>query len=206
MINRVKKSVTKNGRSAGQQMAMITLEDLEGQIDGVLFAETFADVVKRYPDSVALEQIVFLRGKIDKRRETPSIMVNDVIPISDAIGKLTTSLGLTLDPTRHAPAITAELDPLLRRHKGNAEVYIQVATAPNRRVVMRLDRERFVKPTQLLKEDLERLLGGDAVQFSGAGTRRKKKTVQEALFQEEKPEAEMPPEEMASDSLETVDA
>src|SRR5205807_2205668 len=44
MINRVKKSVTKNGRSAGMMMAMITLEDLEGQIDGVLFAETLADV------------------------------------------------------------------------------------------------------------------------------------------------------------------
>src|SRR5262249_52646427 len=31
MINRVKKSVTKMGRSAGMQMANITLEDLEGQ-------------------------------------------------------------------------------------------------------------------------------------------------------------------------------
>ena len=152
-----------------------------------------------------MEQIVFLRGKIDRRRETPSVVVNDVIPINDAIGKLTTSLGLTLDPTRHPPAITGELDSLLRKHKGNAEVYIQVSTGPNRRVVMRLDRERFVKPTLELKQDLERLLGGDAVQFSGAGTRRKKKTTQEPLFQEEKLEAEMPPEDMPSDSLETAD-
>ena len=53
MINRVKKSVTKNGRSAGMSMAMITLEDLEGQIDGVLFAETLADITKRYPESVS---------------------------------------------------------------------------------------------------------------------------------------------------------
>ena len=33
MIARVKKVVTKNGRSAGMQMAIITMEDLDGQID-----------------------------------------------------------------------------------------------------------------------------------------------------------------------------
>ena len=85
MINRVKKSVTKNGRSAGMSMAMITLEDLEGQIDGVLFAETYADVLKKYPDAISPERIVFLRGKIDRRRETPSIIVADAIPVEDAI-------------------------------------------------------------------------------------------------------------------------
>ena len=189
MINRVKKSVTKNGRSAGMTMAMITLEDLEGQIDGVLFAETLADVVKRYPDAISLEKIVFLRGKIDRRRETPSLMVTDAIPIEDAIPRLTTSLGLKLDPTRHAPAITAELDPLLRRHKGNTEVYLQVATTPTQRVVMRLDRERFVKPTGDLKNELDHLLGGDCIQFSGAGTKRKKRQAQQALFKEESAES-----------------
>jgi DNA polymerase-3 subunit alpha len=189
MISRVKKSVTKNGRSAGMQMAMITLEDLDGQIDGVLFAETLADIVKRHPDAVSLERIVFLRGKIDRRRETPSIVVNDLITIEDAIGRLTTSVGLKLDPARHAPALATELDPLIRRHKGNVEVYVQITTNATQRVVLRLDRERFVRPSQELKGDLERLLGTDCVQFSGAGTRRRKKAQQQALFKEEPIEA-----------------
>jgi DNA polymerase-3 subunit alpha len=214
MISRVKKSVTKNGRSAGMTMAMITLEDLDGQIDGVMFAETLADITKRYPDAVAMEKIVFLRGKIDRRRETPSIVVNDLIAIEDSVSRLTTSVGLKLDPARHAPAITAELDPLLRRHKGNTEVYIQVATTPTQRVVMKLDRDRFVRPTVDLKEELERLLGNDCLQFSGAGTRRRKRLAQQALFKEAAaeeeaaiPSAEVPPEiEMASDSLEYVEA
>jgi DNA polymerase III subunit alpha len=214
MINRVKKSVTKNGRSAGMTMAMITLEDLEGQIDGVLFAETLADVMKRYPEVISVERIVFLRGKIDRRRETPSVVVNDVLPIEEAIPKLTTSLGLKLDPIRHAPAVTAELDPLLQRYKGNTEVYIQVTTGPNQRVVMKLDRGRFVKPSTDLKNELTHLLGGDCVQFMGAGTKRKKKQPQQPLFKEEaaaeaeSPEAalraqvaEMEPElEMADDA------
>jgi len=185
MINRVKRSVTKNGRSAGMTMAMLTLEDLEGQIDAVLFAETLAEVTKRFPECIGLERIVFLRGKVDRRRETPSVIVADLIPADEAIPRLTTSVGLKLDPARHAPAITAELDPLLRRHKGNAEVYIQIATTLTQRVVMRLDRERFVKPTAGLKQELEQLLGPDCVQFSGAGTRRRKRQAQQPLFQEE---------------------
>ena len=133
MISRVKKSVTKNGRSAGMPMAIITLEDLEGQIDGMLFAETLADIIKRYPDAIAAEQIVFLRGKIDRRRETPSIIVNDVIPVEDSIGRLTTAIALKLDPLRHARTRSRNWNRRWPAHKGNAEVYIQVQTPPRKR-------------------------------------------------------------------------
>jgi DNA polymerase III subunit alpha len=199
MISRVKKSVTKNGRSAGMAMAMITLEDLEGQIDGVLFAETLAEITKRFPEAVCLERIVFLRGKIDRRRETPSIVVNDLVPIEDAVGKLTTSVGLKLDPSRHSPAITAELDPLLRRHKGNTEVYVQITSNQVQRAVLRLDRERFVKPSLELKQELEHLLGIECTQFSGAGTRRRKRQAQQALFREDAAE-----EESAAPAMESI--
>ncbi len=85
MINKIKRAITKSGRSAGQPMAILTLEDLDGQIEATLFAETLADISKRHPKAVAAEEIVFLRGKVDKRRETPVIIVNDLIPISDSV-------------------------------------------------------------------------------------------------------------------------
>jgi DNA polymerase III subunit alpha len=146
-----------------------------------------------------LERIVFLRGKIDRRRETPSIVVNDLVPIEDAVGKLTTSVGLKLDPSRHSPAITAELDPLLRRHKGNTEVYVQITSNQVQRAVLRLDRERFVKPSLELKQELEHLLGIECTQFSGAGTRRRKRQAQQALFREDAAE-----EESAAPAMESI--
>src|SRR5204863_9149613 len=63
MINRVKTSITKNGRSAGQKMAWITLEDLEGSVEGVLWAETLADITARYPNVIEAERIVFVKGR-----------------------------------------------------------------------------------------------------------------------------------------------
>ena len=56
---------------------------------------------------------------------------------------------------------------------------------------MRLDRERSVKPTQALVDDLEMLLGTGSVQLCGLGTRRKKRIEQqqEPLFKQEQQEA-----------------
>jgi hypothetical protein len=49
MIADARKRVTKNGRSAGQQMAILTLEDLDGQIEATIFAESLAEILKRRP-------------------------------------------------------------------------------------------------------------------------------------------------------------
>jgi DNA polymerase-3 subunit alpha len=193
MINRVKKVITKNGRSAGMPMAIITLEDLEGQIDGTMFAETFAEICQKYPEAVKAESIVFVRGKVDRKRETPSLLINEVLPVAESVGRLTTAVALKLDPVRHTAEVVAQLEPLLKRHKGNTEVFLQVDVGGTKRVVMRLDRERSVRPTQQLVEDLEMLLGTGSVQLCGAGTRRKKRQEQQRqqpLFGEEAAEGE----------------
>jgi len=183
MINRVKKSLTKNGRSAGQQMAMITVEDLEGQIDAVLFAETLADVLKRYPDCVSPERIVFMRGKVDRRRESPNIIVAEMIPVEEATGRLTTALAIKLEPMRHGSSTIGDVETTLANHKGNTEVYVQVTSA-QRSISMRLDRERFVRPSRELIDDLELVLGPGSVQACGAGSKRRKKIAQQALFKD----------------------
>jgi DNA polymerase-3 subunit alpha len=183
MINRVKKVVTKNGRSAGMQMAMITLEDMDGQIDGTLFAETFAEVSRVYPDAVANEAIVFVKGKIDRKRETPSLLVNEVIPVREAIGKLTTDLGLKIDPARHQADLLPQIKPYLAQSKGATKVFVQVPTAMGK-VVIHL-KDLSIRPSAELKDNLDALLGSENVVFSGQGIKRLRRLQQQQLFKEE---------------------
>jgi len=183
MINRVKKVVTKNGRSAGMQMAMITLEDMDGQIDGTLFAETFAEVTRVYPDAVMNEAIVFVKGKIDRKRETPSLMVNEVIPVNEAVGRLTTDLGLKIDPSKHTADMLPQLKPFLEKAKGQTKVFLQVATT-NGKVILHL-KNLSIRPSKNLKDDLDRLLGTENVVFSGAGVKRMRRLQQQQLFKDE---------------------
>jgi DNA polymerase-3 subunit alpha len=184
MISRLKKVITKNGRSAGMPMGIITLEDLEGSIDGTMFAETFAEITQRYPNVVAVESICFVRGKVDKKREMPSLLINEILPVSEAASRLTTSVGIKLDPVRHTPEIASQLEDAIGRHKGGVEVFLQVQTGPESRVTMKLNKERAVKPTRELVDDLELLLGTGSVQLCGAGTKRRKKQQQQQLFRQ----------------------
>lgn len=191
MITRVKKSVTKNGRSAGMAMAMITLEDLEGQIDAVVFAENYAEIQKRGP-IIEPERIVFLRGKVDKRRETPSIIVNDMIPIEEAAGKLTTALLIKLDPQRHTPQTLEELKTLLASARGGTPVFVQVPVNGSQQATVRLDNALFIRPTSDLAGDMERILGPGQAQLCGPGTRRRQQSEQRPLFKESSPDPEPP--------------
>src|ERR1700751_1039767 len=77
IFSAVRPKVAKTGRSAGQRWAILEIEDLDGKIEGMCFAEAYAEISQRYPGVLAAEQIVFVRGKVDKRRETPCLMIND---------------------------------------------------------------------------------------------------------------------------------
>ena len=187
MISRVKKTMTKNGRSAGQQMAIITMEDLDGQIDGTLFAETFAAVGARYPEAIAAESIVFVKGKVDKKRQTPSLLVNEVIPLAEATSRLSTALVLKLDRTQHDAGMISRLAPLLKQNRGNLPVFVQVPFNGSGTITVKLSSDWLVKAAEALRQDMDRLLGSGAVQFVGAGTKRirKLREKQEPLFKEE---------------------
>jgi DNA polymerase-3 subunit alpha len=191
MLSAVRSKVAKSGRSAGMKWAILELEDLEGKIEGMCFAESYADISGRYPDALKPERIVFVKGKVDKKRETPSLMVNDVLPIEVALEKLTTNVGVKLDRARHPADILPQLGAVLAKHPGKKEFYIQVPTSDGKKVSMRIGGERGVRITKDLIDDLSQLLGGDSLMLAGEGSRRAKRLQQQALFKEEQPSEEI---------------
>jgi DNA polymerase-3 subunit alpha len=183
MINRVKRAITKTGRSAGQPMCIVTLEDLDGQIEATMFAETLAEITKRNPQSIAAEQIVFIRGKVDKRRETPGIIVNDVIPISEAMPRLTRGVKVELDRLEGAQETLGRLKSILNKHKGNCQTYLSLPANGTGRVLIVLDEQWRLRATSEMKKELEFVLNGQGrVELAGDGTRRAKQ-LQQPLFQ-----------------------
>ena len=185
MIAATKSFIAKSGRSVGQKWMKIAIEDLEGRIeDGLVFSEAYAAISAKYPEALTKESIVFVKGKVDRKNETASIMVNEVIPVSDAVTRLTTAIALKLDPAKHNAAVIAEIPPVLAKHKGTLPVYFQVST-PTGKVTMQIDRQHAVKPSPALVGDIEQLLGHASVELAGAGSRRKKRLEQQRLFKEE---------------------
>jgi len=207
MLSAVRPKVAKTGRSAGQRWAILELEDLEGKVEGMCFADAYSDISARYPGVLVPEKIVFLRGKVDKRRETPCLMVADVIPVDLAIEKLTTSIGVKLD--RAGRYDFSQLKQVLLKHPGKKELFVQVQTTDGTKVSLKINGELGVRITRDLVDDLELLVGGGCVQLGGDGSRRMKRLAQQQqqLFKEpplepsseSAPEIEMEPSDVAAE-------
>jgi DNA polymerase-3 subunit alpha len=184
LINRVKKAITKNGRSAGQPMCIVTLEDLDGQIDATMFAETLSQILEKDKDAVELEKIVFLKGKVDKRRETPGLIVNDLIPIEDAMAKFTRGIKVEIDRIDGAIETLKELKSILTKHRGNCQTFLSVPAGESKKALIELDRQWWVRATPAAKQELEFALNGHGkVELAGAGTKRVRVAAQQQMFE-----------------------
>ncbi len=90
MIGRVRTTFT---RKDNRKMAMLTLEDAAGgSIEAVAFPNTYAIAAPH----LEKEQIVVIKGKVDRRREEPNVIVDQVVPIEQAAEHLTRALKITL--------------------------------------------------------------------------------------------------------------
>jgi DNA polymerase-3 subunit alpha len=186
MISAVRSKIAKTGRSAGKKWAIVELEDFEGKIECMCFAEMYEEISTRPggADVFKSDQIVFVRGKVDRKRETPSLLVNDIIPVKDAVAKFAKTIGAKLDRNRHPAGVITELKAVLQKHKGKSDFYIEIPVGP-RRVVTRVNGDLGVKYSQDLVTDIEGVLGSASVVYTGEATKKRKAQEQKRLFAEQ---------------------
>jgi len=77
MVQGVRTIVTKNGRSAGQRMAILTLEDAGGTADAVMFA----NVYQQFGHLTDTDQPKFFMGRLDHSRGDAQVILDRVVPI-----------------------------------------------------------------------------------------------------------------------------
>ncbi len=155
IFSRIRFCVTKNGRGAGARMAMFTLEDLNGAVEGVIFPDTLG----QYEYLVQPDQMVFLRGTVDFRREDPSIKVTAVYDMNCAEEFLTHAVYVRLDEGQTTPENLQHLHSLCRSRPGKCPVYVEVITGNNMRVIVQTD--NGVRPQADFLRRLEALVGHD---------------------------------------------
>jgi len=157
MIASVRTTVTKNGRSAGKKMAMTTIEDLTGKCDAVVFAEVY----ERLGHLLIADSMVFLTGSVDRRREQPNILVDEIVPIDEAITTYTGVILLRVPPAGDLGVLCGRIQDVLHRHAGDRTVMLELipSTRSDVRATVRLDRKWFVTPSRKLIDELVGLLG-----------------------------------------------
>jgi DNA polymerase-3 subunit alpha len=153
ILTGVQRRITKQGRA----WASATLEDLAGGVEALFFPNTY-EVVGQY---IAEDAIVIVKGRIDRRDDTPRIMAMDMSMPDVTHNPDSKPITLTMPITRCTPPLVDQLKEILVSHPGDAEVHVHLQNG-SRTTVMRLGGVR-VSPTTALRADLKTILGPSAV-------------------------------------------
>jgi DNA polymerase III subunit alpha len=146
-------SVTRRITKQGNAWAAVTLEDLEGAVEVMFFPASYvAAAVHLVEDAVVL-----VRGRVDKREDTPKIIANELMLPDLSVGPRGPVV-VQLPVPRCTPPVVERFKEVLSAHPGTTEVHLQLVSGPKTTVV-RLDDRLRVTATPSLFADLKALLG-----------------------------------------------
>jgi DNA polymerase-3 subunit alpha len=147
--------VARTGRNAGRKLASLRVEDLTGSAECVAFADQY----EKLAHLLVEDAIIFLTGRIDRRRDPAQIIVDDAIPIAEAIEKLAGKVRLRLIGAPDRAALD-RLGGLLKAAHGRCPVEVEVTPAgrSDLSVLVKASDAWSITPTRKLYEDLCGLL------------------------------------------------
>lgn len=114
IITHIRNRVT---RSKQEKMAIFTIDDGERPIDAVVFPKAYAIA----SPLLAIDRIIIVKGKVERRREEPSIIVDTVIPIEKAAERLTRWICINLHGNRSYESELVHLKELLFQSSANGQ-------------------------------------------------------------------------------------
>jgi DNA polymerase-3 subunit alpha len=161
LINKIRYHITQKGRNAGAKMAVFALEDLQGQVEVVMFP----DVLNKFAELLVKEAIVFVRGKLDYRREKPNIIAVELIALDKTREKLAAKVRIKLNAKDVTREKVAAIKSICQHHRGQSPVYVAVRTDKGR-VYATADKGLSVNPDLEFCRKMRQLVGDENFQLA----------------------------------------
>ncbi len=161
MVAKIRYNLTKTGRNAGSKMAVFTLEDLQGQVEVVMFPE----VLNKFGAALVQDTVVFVKGKLDYRREKPNILAVELITLEQIKDKLAAKVTIKLDAKDVTKAKVAEIRSICQTHRGKSAVYVAVRMEKGE-VYTAADRSLSVNPDVEFCKKIKHLVGEENFQLA----------------------------------------
>ncbi|MET8519578.1 DNA polymerase III subunit alpha [Nocardioides sp. NPDC004968] len=152
LVTNVNRRITKKGDA----WATVTLEDLEGSVEVLLFPSSYQLAAPHLVE----DGIIRVKGQLSRDKDQPELRGQEVtVPdLTGGPGAAGGPVVISLPSTRCTPQVIASLRDVLTTYPGVAEVRLRLMTRDATRV-MKLDDRLRVAPTPELFADLKQLLG-----------------------------------------------
>jgi DNA polymerase-3 subunit alpha len=147
---------------SGDKIAFFVLEDLSGGIQAKVRSKTLA----RVGDVLSSGEPVMINGKVqfpmsedDDGPRDPTLLVDEVMLLSDAIRAETRSMAIRLDPELASPEHIQRLGAILQSSPGSCPVQLIITTEEGAEAVLTVGGGLRVEPSDHMLASLERLFG-----------------------------------------------
>jgi DNA polymerase-3 subunit alpha len=151
LITGISRKVSRQGSS----WAIVTVEDLEGALEVLFFANTY----NQYALTLIEDRVVTIRGRVDRREDQVRFSAFEMSALditSGPVGPLLISLPIS----SCTPPIVERIKEILRSHPGKREVHLQINDSGSN-TMMKID--ALVTSSPSLSADLKTVLGPDCL-------------------------------------------
>jgi DNA polymerase-3 subunit alpha len=155
MIMKIRHMVTKNGRNAGAKMAVFELEDLQGKVEVVMFPKK----LEQYAELVEVDNVLFVKGKVDCQRETPNILCDELISMEEMAEKFAARVTIEMLTMDVSPEKIERVKHLCKTHRGKSPVHVNVQTTSGYRIVTVADKAMNVRADVDFCTKMEKVVG-----------------------------------------------
>lgn len=139
----------------GDMWASFTLEDLEGQVDVLVFPKTY----RTCEDELAADRPAMVEGRLEVEEDRVRVIADAVSPLEQLREKRVEAVQVRLDAADLDDALVARLRKTIDAHPGDTALLFEVARPGSYRMLARAESSVRVSPTRRFTEELEEVLG-----------------------------------------------
>jgi DNA polymerase-3 subunit alpha len=157
MVSAIRDLMTKKG----ERMAFVTLEDLTGFVEMVVFPEVYRSAADFLHD----DQPLLVTGTVEVSEENRKLMPKEILPLQEVSRKETKRVHFRFQVPGLVDDLLHRLKEIILRHRGSCPVLMHLVIPDNSETVLRLPENLKIAPTDEMMEDIERLFGYNVVTF-----------------------------------------
>ncbi len=145
----------------GDRMAFVTLEDLSGFVEMVVFPETYTKAA----DLLNSEEPLLVKGAVDVGEDACKILVNEVLALKDVQQRMTKLVHFRLTSPGLDDRQLRSLKEIMTRYRGECEALIHLVVPNRSETVILLPDTLRLQASDEMMDDVEKLFGYNVVTF-----------------------------------------
>ena len=157
VISSFKEKTTKRG----EKMAILSLEDLEGILEVIVFPEKYREI----RDLLGSEDPVFLVGRVDSDETSSKVLAEDVFPMKNIRERLAKSVHFRIALERITNEDIADLRRIVRKYAGEKRGYLHLVRDGDYEVIVAMPEGVGVAPSLELARELQGRFGYDVLRL-----------------------------------------